>query len=40
MLLAFILSLLDLQYVNFDYDPYKQPSSKDVHAFRGTYAVA
>ena len=36
----FIVLLFYLQWVNFAYDPYKQPSSKGVKQLRGYYNVA
>ncbi|HEX2536395.1 MAG TPA: hypothetical protein VHK69_21785 [Chitinophagaceae bacterium] len=38
-LVLFLWVLFYLQYVNFRYDPYKQPSSKGVAALRGLYHV-
>lgn len=35
----FIFLLFYLQYVNFRYDPYKQPSTRGVTALRGNYRV-
>ncbi len=35
----FLGVLFYLQYVNFRYDPYKQPSMKGIAALRGTYDV-
>jgi hypothetical protein len=36
---VFIVLLFYLQWVNYAYDPYKQPSSKGVRALRGYYNV-
>ncbi len=36
---VFLGLLFYLQYVNFRYDPYKQPSTKGVAALRGVYRV-
>lgn len=36
----FIFLLLWLQYVNFRYDPYKQPAVAGVHTLRGNYIVS
>ncbi|MDJ1486252.1 hypothetical protein QNI16_37570 [Cytophagaceae bacterium YF14B1] len=36
---VFLILLFYLQYVNFKYDPYKQPSTKGVTALRGLYNV-
>lgn len=36
----FLVLLFYLQYVNFRYDPYKQPSTKGVTQLRGNYRVA
>src|SRR6202012_3747037 len=36
----FIFVLFYLQYVNFRYDPYKQPAVAGVHALRGNYIVS
>jgi hypothetical protein len=35
----FLVLLFWVQYVNFRYDPYKQPAQKGVHELRGNYAV-
>ena len=35
----FLILLYWLQYVNFRYDPYKQPAQKGVKELRGNYAV-
>lgn len=37
---VFLVLLFWIQYVNFRYDPYKQPAQKGVRALRGTYAVS
>lgn len=39
-LFLFIVVLFWLQYVNFRYDPYKQPAVAGVHALRGRYIVS
>jgi len=38
-LVLFLGVLYYLQYINFKYDPYKQPSTAGVKNLRGTYAV-
>lgn len=35
----FLILLFWIQYVNFRYDPYKQPAQKGVRELRGNYAV-
>ena len=39
MLILFLGVLYWLQYVNFKFDPYKQPSSAGVKQLRGNYNV-
>jgi hypothetical protein len=39
-IVVFIVVLFYIQWVNFAYDPYKQPSSKGVRQLRGYYNVA
>ncbi|GAB3042341.1 hypothetical protein [Spirosoma pulveris] len=36
----FLILLFWIQYVNFRYDPYKQPAQKGVRELRGNYAVS
>ncbi|GAB2543371.1 hypothetical protein [Spirosoma aerophilum] len=36
----FLVLLFWIQYVNFRYDPYKQPAQKGVRELRGNYAIA
>ncbi|AUD00410.1 hypothetical protein [Spirosoma pollinicola] len=36
----FLVLLFWIQYVNFRYDPYKQPAQKGVRELRGNYAVS
>lgn len=36
----FLVLLFWLQYINFRYDPYKQPAQKGLRELRGNYAVA
>ena len=38
-ILLFLVVLFYLQYINFRYDPYKQPSVAGVRTLRGIYAV-
>lgn len=37
---VFLVLLFWIQYVNFRYDPYKQPAQKGVRELRGNYAVS
>ncbi|WP_207426066.1 hypothetical protein [Pedobacter sp. SYSU D00535] len=39
VLYVFLVLLFYLQYVNFKYDPYKQPSTAGVKSLRGNYTV-
>jgi hypothetical protein len=38
-ILVFLVLLFYLQYINFLYDPYKQPSTRGIKELRGNYAV-